>query len=295
MNHGFATIVALTCLACGAACSGTTQDVDGSNVPAHAAPPPTHNPNGGAGGHGTGEVQTDPTPAPSASAPPSGAPGVAKCPAFGVTAFLCDSFDPAMSPAWMQIIEGGELHAWTKSAASGTHSLESAFDPLPAGLGRATIAYDAPFASAPKPTSIALQFSVQLPVDGYPTTLGLGGLRVAGGDAALSVELVNAGKRLAIVDRLTGAGGAGATHDLGAMQLGAWTCVELEVDANGAFRAWLGKTLATSGTLGGGAAAFASIGLAEVGLTYSAGAANDSIVAFYDDVVVAPAAVGCLH
>ncbi len=231
-------------------------------------------------------------PAPTQTTPPPAGDTTPKCSAFGVDAFLCDSFDPQMSSAWVQVLTGGELHAWTKNAASGTHALESAFDPLPAGVGRATLVYDAPFAPSPRPSKVAMQFTVQLPVDGYPTTLSLGGLRASSGADALSLALVGGGKRYALVDKLAG---ASTTHDLGAAQLGTWQCLELEVDATGAFRAWMGKTLAASGALAMGAAAFSKLQLAEVGLTYDAGASNDSIVSYYDDVVIAPAAVGCLH
>ena len=231
-----------------------------------------------------------PTPSAPATTAPTSAP--VACPELGINgALFCDGFESsAMSSSWTPVVDGGEVHPYyAQRAAAGAHSLQAAFDPLPAA-GRAALSYSAAFASPTKPTSIAMQFSFYLPKDGYPTVLPLGGFH--GTSGALTVSL-NGSQHITLTDKLAG---GNKTYTLGNAQLGSWQCVELQVDAKGTLDAWLGTSHLATGSLASGGSAFSAIDAAEIGLSYDEGKnPNASVVAYFDDVVVAPAAVGCLH
>ncbi len=233
-----------------------------------------------------------PTTAAPPTAPSAKDPAAAKCPELGISgAFMCDGFEStALATAWLKVVVAGDVDGFSsKRAAAGTHSLAAAFAPLPSS-GRAALSYHGAFAASPKPHSVAMQFSVYLPKDGYPTALPLGGFHGASGDLTVSM---NNSSQIVLSDKL--AGGT-KLHALGASALGTWQCIEIQIADSGALDAWLGKTHALHGTLASGPSSFTSVDAVEIGLSYVGGAnANASVVGFYDDVVVAPAAVGCLH
>lgn len=280
-RYAFASLAIGFFIGCAAPAADIGGPVDTGEPPAprHTAPPPS----GGA---------TLPTP--SATPAPAAAPASAPvaCPELGINgALFCDGFEgAAMAPSWTPVVDGGEVHPfYAQRAAAGSHSLEAAFDPLPA-VGRAALSYDGAFKAGTKPTSIAMQFSFYLPKDGYPTVLPLGGFH--GTSGALTVSL-SGSQHITLTDKLAG---GNKTITLGNAQLGTWQCVELQVDSKGTLDAWLGTTHTPTGKLASGATAFSAIDAAEVGLSYDEGKnPNASVVAFFDDVVVAPTAVGCLH
>ena len=267
---------------------------DGANIDTSSPPAAHHDatPAPGPGPTGTPTGAQVPTMGTPATTPPPKDPATAKCPELGISgAFMCDGFESsALAASWLQVVHAGNVDGFSsKRAAAGTHSLAAAFDPLPAS-GRAALSYHGAFAASPKAQSVAMQFSVYLPKDGYPTSLPLGGFHGASGD--LTVSMSNS-SQIVLSDKL--AGGSKA-HTLGSSALGTWQCVEILIADNGALDAWLGKTHALHGTLASGASSFNSVDAVEIGLSYVGGAnPNASVVGFYDDVVVAPAAVGCLH
>lgn len=214
--------------------------------------------------------------------------GGGACPlgAAGV-GWLCDGFEGTEFDAeWSKVLVQGGGVGLHKGGATGAGSFGAGFGTLPPGIGQAALSAALPGTVAA--SGAGLRFAVRVPRDGYPTRVGIGALRGAGGSAFV-LELDVNGTQLVVRDTT----GAAATMAVGTIPFDQWTCVSVELDVAGnkVHASIPGVTHSMPIT-----AARASVALTavEVGLTYDAGAnANASIGLGFDDVVIGRGVTPC--
>lgn len=203
-------------------------------------------------------------------------------------AFYCDGFEGATIGApWTKLLQPGtppsEVAISTSKHVAGAQSMISAFDTLPAS-GTAKLRYARPGGAG----ALSIQFSVYVDSDawGAGDDMPLGGLRAAGAAAAV-VYFVPSGSGSAGQIELRVAGRMPIS--LGAATINGFACYEVGYDG-ATVSAYAGATLK------GTAALAMAVDAADVGLEWSHGAnAGAGKNMEFDDVVIAPAPVGCLH
>ena len=212
-------------------------------------------------------------------------------------AFFCDGFEAVTIDAqWMKLLSPSTPPAvvdiWKTSqhpggAVAGAQSMVSAFDPtLPSGSGNtAKVRYARPAGAG----ALSLQFSIYVDSDAWNTSdaVPIGGLRAAGASAAVLYFVANGGGSTGRIEvRVPGS----AAVALGAANIGHFACYEVAYDGVGTVSAWAGSTLKGTAPLS------MAVDAADVGLEWSLGPnASASKHMEFDDVVIAPAPVGCLH
>jgi hypothetical protein len=202
-------------------------------------------------------------------------------------AFFCDGFEaPALSNAWQQVLvpaDRAKLLPEPGIALAGTQGLRAGFSPIPAS-GEAGLIYKRPGGAGP----LSLQVSFYLDNDawgaGQPAPLF--GLR-AGADLTAIVYFIASG--------VAGGGSmelrvlGGPTIPIGPAAVSAWACYEVVYDGANVI-------IYAGSTSKGSAPVAAAIDSAEIGMGWGNGA-NDlaAKVVHYDDALISPGRIGCIH
>ncbi len=202
-------------------------------------------------------------------------------------AFYCDGFEAPIGAPWQSILLPGHPPANVTTTArhvAGVQGITSAFFPLPSGTGAAKLRYLRPGGVGP----LSLQLSIYVDNDAWAPgdAVSIGGLRASGAAAAelyFVASGTNGGGRIEL--RVTGS----STINLGSIAADQFRCFEIGWDG-ATVTAFAGATNKGSAPLG------VAVDSAEVGMEYSLGAnANAGKNMEYDDAVIAPAPIGCLH
>ena len=205
-------------------------------------------------------------------------------------ALLCDDFESGgFDPRWQLIQQGTAFAKVVKrngAVDGGANQREGyfGFSPIP-DVGVSAIAF--PLANGRR----SLRFEVNVPLNGWPPSgVGIAGMLDADqkGLRVVAEQLGTAPWKF-VVRSGDGDGGALVT-EIGYVVAGQWTCLEIEVQANGTLRAWQGTALSV-GTV---SPTLATTPLrAEVGMMWSSIGNPGSKYVEFDNVVVGTGMVGC--
>jgi hypothetical protein len=202
-------------------------------------------------------------------------------------AFFCDGFEgTTLDTQWQQIVlpsaPPADLGTTTLRKISGARSFYSGFSTLPNG-GTARIRWARPGSG---PLSLQLTFFFFDDAWGASDVVPLASIRVGGANAATLIwkHTTNANGNVEIhVD-----GQADVT--LGPMKVNDWTCFEIYAEGTNV-RSWAGATEKFPSLPLAGMADGAELGFQWL---YGPDAVNSKYLGV-DDVVLAPAPIGCLH
>jgi len=203
-------------------------------------------------------------------------------------AWACEGFEEPSAPSAPLTVQisNGVVTRVTNRAVAGVASLRSTFAPIPA-QGKAQVAFQKP-AGAP---GMALQLSVYIDDDAHDIGQDIVLARLSGGTTNVRLYFVPAANGHLLEVRTKSAAGE-ATHSLGPAPKNAWACIEIEADAKSDLKIWRGGEVRAAFRMEGAP----TLARAEVGMEWTHGAnANASKAFWFDDIVVAPKAVGCLH
>jgi hypothetical protein len=203
--------------------------------------------------------------------------------------FFCDGFESAaLSPTWQQVLvpaTHAKLLPEPGIAVAGAQGLRAGFSPIPES-GEAGLLFERPGGAGP----ISLQVSFYLDNDAWGPNqpAPLFGLR-AGIDLTAVVTFISSG---------VGGGGSmelrvlgGPTIPIGPASVNAWVCYEVVYNGTNV-------TIYQGMTSKGSAPVTTAIDSAEIGMGWPLGnGPNDNAakVVHYDDVVISPGRIGCLH
>ncbi len=204
-------------------------------------------------------------------------------------AWACEGFEGMDSPLppFVVAAEKGSVGRATNRALGGAASLRTTFDPLPA-TGKAQVVFEKPNST---PSGMSLQVSVYVEDDAHDLGDDIVLATLSGGTTRVRLHFVPTALGNVLEVRTKTAANA-TTYTLGQAPKNGWACIEMELDAEGDLQVWRGKDAKVNVRLGDAS----PVSRAEVGIEWTHGAnANASKQFWFDDVIVGPHSVGCLH
>jgi hypothetical protein len=228
-----------------------------------------------------------PLPAPQSDA----GTGTTGIPCFGksIDAWVCEGFEAtsAPTPPLSLQISNGVVARVENRAIAGAASLRATLDPIPE-TGKAQIAFQKPTSAA---AGLAVQVSVYVDDDAHDVGEDIVLASLSGGATRARLHFVPTLRGNVLELRTKTALGEGI-HGLGPAPKNGWACIEIEMDPKSDLRVWRGAERKVSVRLDGAT----ELTRAEVGIDWTHGAnPNASKQFWFDDVVIAPRAIGCLH
>jgi hypothetical protein len=197
-------------------------------------------------------------------------------------AYYCDDFNgPTLAPAWQAITTAAEssVGTATRSSVPG-RLLATGFNGLPT-TGESKVRFLHP---TPGGGPVALRFSFYLEDDSYPQEKPhkVASLKTAGVAEASVVFVATDGNGNGKLELRF----EGTTLDLGATIKSTLVCYQLVFDGQ-RVRAFRGNDDRGSAAMG------TPVTAVELGMEWSHGTGGSSVFFYYDDVIIAPAAVSC--